>query len=76
MHPAGGGCDCTLGGDGQICNEGVVCCVAPSPESECLCTFGVNSCWDGYRAVPQCDAPSIGCGANNQVSSCSIPSGT
>jgi hypothetical protein len=23
--------------------------------------------------VSQCDAPSIGCGANNRVSSCSIP---
>jgi hypothetical protein len=72
-HPGGGGCDCTLGSDGQSCNDGVVCCVAPSPQSECLCTYQVNSCWDGYRQVSQCDALAIGCGANNRVSSCSIP---
>ena len=73
MHPAGGGCDCTLGTDGQSCKDGVVCCV--SPESDCLCTYGVSSCWDGYRTVSQCDGPAIGCGANNQVSSCSVPAG-
>jgi hypothetical protein len=69
----GGGCDCSLGSDGQTCNMGVVCCVAPSPQQECLCTFGVNTCWQGYRQVQQCDAPAIGCGANNQVVSCSVP---
>jgi hypothetical protein len=75
-HPAGGGCDCTLGSDGQSCNDGVVCCVAPSPQSECLCTYGVSTCWDGYRTAPQgCNAPAIGCGANSQLSSCSIPAG-
>jgi hypothetical protein len=71
--PAGGGCDCTLGADGQSCDQGIVCCVAPSPQAECLCTLGTNMCWLGYRQVQQCDAPAIGCGANTQVVSCSIP---
>lgn len=71
MHPAGGGCDCSLGTGGQVCSDGVVCCV--SSTQECLCTYGVSTCWTGYKQVSQCDAPSIGCGSNDQVTSCSIP---
>jgi hypothetical protein len=71
-YPAGGGCDCTLGTGGNVCNDGTVCCV--SPENECLCTYGVSTCWTGYKTVAQCDAPSIGCGAGQQqVTSCSVP---
>ncbi|HEY2517792.1 MAG TPA: hypothetical protein VGI39_43280 [Polyangiaceae bacterium] len=70
-HPAGGGCDCSLGTDGQTCNDGVVCCATGSP-LECLCTYGVSTCWEGYRQVQQCDAPAIGCGSQNSVTSCSL----
>jgi hypothetical protein len=71
-QPGGGGCSCSLGTDGQTCNDGVVCCASDDP-LQCMCTSGVSTCWTGYRQVLQCDAPSIGCGFNTQVTSCSIP---
>jgi hypothetical protein len=71
-RPGGGGCDCSLGSAGDTCNDGTMCCVAPGG-GDCQCTYQGTTCYDGYRQVQKCDGQAIGCGADRQVASCSIP---